>query len=102
MDIREFKGTVYEVVNSCRHSRVNIDQATRTIRCMICFELLDPFDAAMNYMVALDGYKAELDEYRAELDEYREFLVREKARNDLLTRQIDSQKRTKGNYWRMD
>lgn len=91
MDIRKFKGKVYEVVSSCDHAKINIDRATRTIRCMVCFELLDPFDTAMNYVDALD-------EYTDKLNAYRERLVRETARNKLLARRLENRKRTKCNH----
>lgn len=88
MKIIKFNKREYEVVNSCEHARINIDRATRTIRCMVCFELLDPFTTAIEYV---DG----LDEYKERLDAYREDLIREKARNKLLARKLENRKRTK-------
>lgn len=91
MDVRKFKGRVYEVVSSCDHAKIKIDRATRTIRCMVCFESLDPFDTAMNYVDALD-------EYTDKLNAYRQRLVRETARSKLLARKLESRKRTKCNH----
>lgn len=88
MKIIKFNKREYEVTNSCEHARINIDRATRTIRCMVCFELLDPFTTAIEYV---DG----LDEYKERLDAYREDLIREKARNKLLARKLENRKRTK-------
>lgn len=91
MNIIKFNKREYEVVSSCEHARINIDKATRTIRCMVCFELLDPFTTAIEYV---DG----LDEYKERLDAYREDLIREKARNKLLARKLENRKRTKCNH----
>lgn len=67
MKVIKFNKREYEVVNSCEHARINIDRATRTIRCMVCFELLDPFTTAIEYVDGLDEYKERLDAYREDL-----------------------------------
>ncbi|MBH0095945.1 hypothetical protein I6E61_06025 [Psychrobacter sp. NZS113] len=88
MGVIKFQKKEYEVVTSCEHNIISIDRSNKSITCRDCKEVLDPFNAIMDYSDALDDYKKRLDKYADEAE-------KRVARNNIVARRLESRKRTK-------